>query len=511
MRKKITYLIAAILLSFIQFVRTTQYEGAFLPAVNLTGIAMMLIIFSIIPRKKIFNIPNYIYTGVCCAAMIATYIYWRSTRSFLILHYETVILNVWWLGIALRYLFDYVFLQQNGKIKIGVAGILWLVFTALTVIGPSGKWWPLWFFLMFGTYYILPFSKEDLKDLYDQLMNGTIISFFLLQGFAYLFRPYDDIRYSGAFVNCNDMALYYLIVYVMILTKLHLFHVRKDKLWKKIVFFLGAGAMLSFQFVTLGRTAWVASFVITIGYGIVVVIIKWKDNIGRTLLRGVSLLLCMALMFPIVFLSIRYLPTVHPHPIWFQDEYSEAKVHSWDPRDSEKYTDMGELLDAALGRFSMVFDFFEKKAGISTDSYGAEADVTRVNVDIVTDNWETDSISARVNIYKGYLENSTWLGRNENTYQLYYGDSDRRMWHAQNLWLQAIFNFGYIAGAILLVLTVWILIIRFKCVIKSDNPYNVLALLLTLVFFIYGMMELVWLPGLIVMTLFFLMQKKLPE
>ena len=505
------YLIAAILLSFIQFIRTTQYEGVFSPAVNLTGIAMMLIIFSIIPRKKLFNIINYIYTGLCVAAMIGLYIYWLNVQNFLLLKFETVILNVWWIGIALRYLFDHVFLQKKGKIKIGVAGILWLLFTTLTVIGPSGKWWPLWFLLMFGMYYLLPFSKEDLKILYDQIMNGTIISFFLLQGYAYLFRPYDSLRYSGAFVNCNDMALYYLIVYAMILVKLHIFHINKEKLWKKIIFFIGAGALLAFQFVTLGRTAWVASFVITVIYGIFVVIMKWKDNVGKALLKGLSLVLCMAIMFPVVFLSIRYLPTIHPHPVWFQDEYSEDKVHSWDPRDSEKYTDLDEFLDAALGRFSSILNFVEKNTGISSDSYGAEPEITNVNVDIVSEGWEKDSLAARVNIFKGFLENSTWLGRNESTYRLYYGDSELRMWHAQNLWIQMIFTFGYIAGAIVIILTVWTLVIRFREVVKTDNPYNVLSLLLTLVFFIYGMTELVWLPGLIVMTLFFLMQKKLPD
>lgn len=46
----------------------------------------------------------------------------------------------------------------------------------------------------------------------------------------------------------------------------------------------------------------------------------------------------------------RYLPAVFHHPVWFWGEWSEDKVHSWDPWNSEKYVDIDELLETAVGR-----------------------------------------------------------------------------------------------------------------------------------------------------------------
>ena len=48
----------------------------------------------------------------------------------------------------------------------------------------------------------------------DGMVDGTIISFFMLQIFAYGFRPYDVVRYIGAFSNSNITALHYLLVSV---------------------------------------------------------------------------------------------------------------------------------------------------------------------------------------------------------------------------------------------------------------------------------------------------------
>jgi len=47
--------------------------------------------------------------------------------------------------------------------------------------------------------------------LWDGLANGIILGFFLIQIFAYGFRPYDEVRYKGAYSNCNVNSLMYLM------------------------------------------------------------------------------------------------------------------------------------------------------------------------------------------------------------------------------------------------------------------------------------------------------------
>ena len=125
------------------------------------------------------------------------------------------------------YLFRKVIEEKKIPLRIGLLGWTWIAFTVWSVISVAGRWWPLWFLLMFGSFYLIRFSMEDRATLLDAMIDGTIASFFVIQSYAFLFRPYDIVRYRGAFNNCNMMALYYLIVYCMILFKIHLLHVSK--------------------------------------------------------------------------------------------------------------------------------------------------------------------------------------------------------------------------------------------------------------------------------------------
>ena len=508
--KQVMYFCVVLALNWVQFVRATQYESLIAPAVIASGLLVLVIVFTQIPIKRILNPFSYIYSFVCLAAIVSLVIFrFKLPAKHLLYSYSFIILNVWMIGLAVGYILSYGIKNGGVRFKLGPCSILWFAFTVITVIGVSNKWWPLWFFLVFGLYYVIPFKKEDLKALFDAVIDGTIVSFFIIQICAFIFRPYDTVRYSGLFVNCNDTALYYLIVYAIILAKLYLLHEYKAKIGWKIFYFAGAGALLSFQFLTLTRTAWVASIVLTIVYGIIVVMMKWKNSILKALLWGVILVSCFIATFPPVFLCVRYLPTIHPHPVWFQGEYSEEKVHSWDSRDSEKYTDIDEFLDEALGRFGAIIGLAESKIGLTSDSMAVESQTRQIVIPVENDEVLNDSIKIRKLIFKTYLENSTWLGRDSSKCQFYLGDESIEIYHSQNLWIQMIFEFGYIAGAVVAVLSVWIIIKRFRYAIKSDNPYNILALLLTLVFFIYGLTEVVWIPGYIVMPYFFLMQKKL--
>lgn len=205
---------------------------------------------------------------------------------------------------------------------------------------------------MFGSFYLIRFRREDKTALLDAMIDGTIASFFVIQSYAYLFRPYDIARYSGAFNNCNMMALYYLIVYCMILFKIHLLHVRKAKLGWKIFYLIGAGGLCGFMFLTICRTSWASAVVLTVCYGFIVLRKAWGDKLGKLIARGCLLVLVAVVTFPAVFLTVRWLPTIHLHPIWYDGEWSEWRVHSWEPADSEKYIELDEFLDEAIGRLS---------------------------------------------------------------------------------------------------------------------------------------------------------------
>ena len=210
------------------------------------------------------------------------------------------------------------------------------------------------------------------------MVNGTLIATFLMQAFAWGLRTFDEVRYKGAYDNCNVQALYYLIVYGMLILKLHfgqkerlLFTQRtlqaavngeksskKKFRWIQLLWFICAGAVISQIFLTQSRTAVLCVVLLTLVYGVDV----WlsavgagsRQNVvgaGRAVGSMAAICVCtIALLFP-VYLADRWLPVILHHPIWFEGEWSEDKVHSFDPADSDKYVSFQEIIQTATGRF----------------------------------------------------------------------------------------------------------------------------------------------------------------
>ena len=58
---------------------------------------------------------------------------------------------------------------------------------------------------------------------------------------------------------------------------------------------------------------------------------------------------------PIIYVSIRYIPALRHHPI-FIGRYSETRVHSWDPIDSDKYATFEDV----------IYSYYDKYIGSPT-------------------------------------------------------------------------------------------------------------------------------------------------
>lgn len=357
--KRILFIICFMLLNGIDFIRNTQNGDWWNTAANATGLVMMLMIGCKMPLKKLVTPVNVIWTIVCVGA--TGYAVCHNQGPILKMFHLAVavaIMNVWWIVIFGKYI-----LQHRKEYFHGKPGFLAMVGMAMTLLmtfSRSGRVWPIWFFLMFSMFYLQGYTREEQEELLDGMLDGNIISFFCLQIFAYGFRPFDEPRYLGAFNNCNITALHYLTIYTMVLLKLHQMHMRGDKLIWKGIFYIGACGMLCFQFLTMGRTSWIASIVITILYGLLVMKKIWKATWKRLVLQGAALGVSTVILFPVVFGTVRFLPTILHHPVWFGAEYSIDKVHSFDPADSWKYVEMDEFLEQVFGRIIHTFGKWEE-------------------------------------------------------------------------------------------------------------------------------------------------------
>lgn len=86
-----------------------------------------------------------------------------------------------------------------------------------------------------------------------------------------------------------------------------------------------------------------------------------EESFFRT---GLLLSFIFVISFPLTFLAVRYIPTIHPHVLfYFQEGYSEQRVHSWDERDSEKFVSFEQLLQSIFGKLQKTPYLFEQFIG----------------------------------------------------------------------------------------------------------------------------------------------------
>lgn len=505
------YFVCVMALNLIEFLRNTQTGAVWKPAANCTGLVIMVIIFSQLPIKQFLKPLSYIYTALCALAIGLVYFHWtRHIGEYSFGQRATAIMNIWWIGLVLFYFACQMIKEKKLKLHIGVLGWTWLLLSLWTLISVAGRWWPMWFLLMFGSFYFIRFSNEDKSALIEAMIDGTIASFFIIQSYAFLFRPYDEVRYKGAFTNSNMMALYYLIVYCMILFKIHLLHVRNAKWGWKFFYLIGAGGLLGFQFLTISRSSWVCSAVVTLCYGWIVLHKAWGEGLLKLVLRGCILVITAFLVFPAVFWTVRWLPTVHPHPIWHEGEWRTDAVFPWDPADSEKYIELDEFLDAALGRIVNIFQIFDARNPFVLQAYA------KSNENIVPEpdyDWQRNSMVIRKVFFQTYWENATWLGHPEQDGHYIFEESGVYMWHGQNLWIQIVYYFGYPAGvflAVLILLTLWKAGKKIRTI--KEDCYAMIPIIICLAYFSFGLVEVVWNPGQLILTLvFFVMHPQFTE
>lgn len=354
--KRILYMVCFFWLCLIdQRTKTgTGFDGNIETFQNSLGIVMAIIIMSHYKWSEFvkYKVPYLIWSIVSVVGGIAAFLWGMGNRPFLN-EWVTIILNViLWGYVALHLCIDLFVEKKRPKLKKGFA-ILWLVMLVAMLFSRSHYIWPLFYLLMFGGYYLTEFTGQEKKDLFLGCMDGFLLAFIGFQGFCCVFRPYDEVRYMGIYHNPNMNALLYLELLAAAFLRIIYLTKEKANKWLLWFYWLVAGAVMGFVFMTIGRIAWITAFVLGLLFlGFLNAVLQKKHSIGMFIKNGCVLVACTVCMFFICFSLTRYLPPVFHHPIWFWGEWAESKVHSWDEWDSEKYIDLNELMEGAFGRIT---------------------------------------------------------------------------------------------------------------------------------------------------------------
>lgn len=484
---------------------------------NLTGVVIALLLLPSIKFEKEKAKPYLLWTPVCIIlGIIVSAIgvhYWQYKGEWI-----TAVLNI----IVWSYLLIYVYKEKSytelsDRVK---QPFFWAICLCLLLMQLSVHEGivPLWYLLIYGGFAVIGIPKERTEDFFDGMMTGIILWFFGQQIIAFGFRPYDYVRYRGVYSGETQNGMHYMIVFCAFLLK-WIYSREKNKKWfARFFYFLMSAVMISFTVFTGGKApilgiAAVTAFVI-LGYNI----FKRKTFYG-VLLHAVTLVVCVVLTFPVCYLSIRYLPTILHHPVWFEGEYVEGEsVCSFDPWNSTKYISFEdvaygnvnrilEALGIPLESWSMQFQQFMQALPVHAEELNRQ-EIVENEAGSSPDNpfnieelhGLTSSTDARKVIYTYYWDHLNFRGHDKQhsgfwiSDYTYYG-------HAHNMFLQVAYDHGIIPGILFLLIYLYSLYRAFRLCLKGN--WTCIVFLLAILCF--GMAEMVLVSGQITVTLMAIM------
>lgn len=509
--KRFLYTLCFIALMVIDWTRGSQVGSTWAWTINMTGVIMAVILFSAYSLREFLKPAYIIYSVIGSIALIVAYCWRMENQTTIFLgQILTAILNVWLLGIFIIKLFSDCIIYRINKIRFCKIEILTVIMLLWMLFSVNEDIWPGWYLIMFEIFYHTEYGRENIEALKQGMLDGIIAAFFLLQGAAFAFRPYDVVRYSGIYSNCNMNALFYGIVWIAFLIKLHDNQKKKEKSWKEVLCFLFAGALVAFNLLTICRTALVAMVATGFFYVIFADFHSLKYKAGKMFRRLILYILVVCISIPITFVSVRYLPTILHHPIWYEGEYNIYKVHSYEPWDSEHYVSWEKYSSTITSRFEpYIKKFFGKKqAGMGTVQATSFTIGNKTYSKDSEEYKEYGSILVRLALWEYYIKNGTLEGH--HGFEGHEIQDFNYVWHTQNVFIQFWYYYG-IPSAILLLIVIVILIAgSIKKMLEGQS--NALICLLYLLFWsIYGLAEAVWYPGQAILFLVFFTPKFLQK
>lgn len=214
------------------------------------------------------------------------------------------------------------------------------------------------------------------------MLDGMCIGFFLIQGYAWMHRPYNytDIRYTGISNACTEMSRIYLAYFAAWMIRYAQAARQKLNLFNgafRVFAWLMAAFVLALEYLTGSRSAVLAMILMTIiavAVRYIRVKDKWWMRIGKLILWPINCA-CIGVvslaLFPAAYKTVRYLPAHFNEPVyvdvagyrsdsvpiekWGENfgwnfEYDEYAVKVDEEVDSVRYPGFAECVKHNLGR-----------------------------------------------------------------------------------------------------------------------------------------------------------------
>ena len=445
-----------------------------------------LAVIAMFKWKEIFNLYNAIYL---VAAGLYGYHYYQTNLTEEMDELEIQVLkSTIYVAILLGLI---VIRTLIGLFRKKLARPAWLytgllaLFFALLIIYRNGRWWGVAMVVAFTLFYLSYGMWEHKDRFFTNVARGVVFHFLWYTGYCLLHRPYvtfRNARYTHIFHTVTITATYLTMVVcvatVLLLAKLAKSRKCKDA-WKELVFF---GVACAYMIFTMARTAFLA-----IGVGVLFAVLLMSAGKGKEKLiligKNIGLMILAVLVcLPVTFTVQRNVPALVSEPHLHEIEYSmycPEDVMRGRRVDSHNFMRVGRFIDVFSEKIFNIpegtFDIYgeirayKEAKGIKDEARAdfflqeelrREEEPELKKIPGVADNSqlvasadylpegaekEDDYTNGRLDIFRSYIEQSNMTGHEEMGAVLANGEIAT---HAHNIYLQVIFDHGYLVGAV---------------------------------------------------------------
>ncbi len=508
-------------------------------AANCTGFLIAVIILTGYHWKDFIRLPYLLWT-ICSLIGGKIAIDWGRQNYDGYGKWVTAVLNVIIYGyLVIRILMGIYAEKKTPRMNWPYFGI-WVLMMLGMIFSKNESVWPVWFLVMFGCFYLTEYTRAELDALFNGMLNGIIIGFCILQGFATMYRAFDELRYVGMYTNCNMYALFCLMVHTAILSKWYQFKKKGSSMVWRVLAGGGSGILMAYCFLAIGRTA-----MIVMCFNLVLLIVllflqEKKNRILKAAGRLAAVVLAAILAFPVVFSSVRIIPAEFYSAMILSGD-SGNKIQGMVPLEDDRYIEMDEFLEEALGRLFWFFHPQEEKAdgadivgwidsffAPSLKVYAAEdipaGELLSVEMSskkkpwgsglseedpVLTDPDEmVDPVKIRWAIYRTYLGRLNLWGHKNSEDGVWVNAWSYYAPHAHNFLLQIMFSFGILTGILfLLIVSSTLLQCLKKCIRKAKEDWFFIVGVFMITSFVgFGTLEVDWRLGQLSFTAVFVVQ-----
>lgn len=466
-----------------------------------------LLLLTMEPAKQLFHKGNVVWAGISGAAGIFFHQYQKSrltgesaSQALALMKYDTGVVIV--AGLVLLALLAKIKSRRLtvGKCNRFYAALLAAFFLLLVGFGNT-RGWPLYMAVVFGLFYLFYLGWENRDRLLANFCNGVMLNFALATVFALARRPFRAwvySRYNFVFHTVTITAAYLTLV-ICVMTVRLLMKLKDGKrltdLWGTVLLY---GMAVSFLFLTLSRTGYLAVIVMTVVILPFVTFFCYRQKAGAFGKNLACMASAVILCLPVTYTGIRLLPALYNDPYIYEVEESAAAVHRDDPKDSGGYMSISYfkyVMDNKLfADASLLKESARELMLCGKDELYVKPQTTLLAADGEFSPEDAEDFSnGRFEIFRRYRDHWNLTGHKEMGVTLPDGSVSV---HAHNTYLQVIHDHGLIVGILYLILGAVSVCLMFTYALrksKSDG-YAALPLAVFIGFAVAGLVEWLFHP-----------------